>query len=279
MGVQTNLLKMDNLKKRVKDGLKVMLGRSLAIPISPLAQTPHSCNVCGKHNVTFDPFPMHYMYYLEKYQHVHNIFDAETINYLHFTCSECGASDRDRLHALYFDEMKVKLGSKVIDVLDIAPYKPFTAYFKRQPNFRVRTADLFQEGVDDVVNIEDMNIYTDEMYDAFICSHVLEHVEFDEKGIAELYRILKKEGWGIAMVPILVTLKEDYFLPEATSEEDRWKHYGHPDHKRYYSKTGFVQKLEKAGFKVLQLGIDHFGKEQFEKLGITDRSILYVVQK
>ena len=270
---------MNSLTSRIKDGLKVMLGRSVASPIAPNVQTPFCCNVCGNINVTFNPFPMHYFYYLEKYQFVHNVFDGETINYLHFTCQKCEASDRDRLHALYFDEVKSKLGEKVISILDIAPYKPFSAYLNRQPNFKVRTADLFQEGVDDVVNIEDMHIYADGTYDACLCSHVLEHIDYDEKGISEIYRVLKNGGWAIVMVPIITSLKEDYHLPEATSEEDRWKHYGHPDHRRMYSKKGFVQKLEKAGFKVLQLGIDHFGKDQFEKLGITERSILYVVQK
>jgi predicted SAM-dependent methyltransferase len=270
---------LDKFKKRIKEGLKVMLGRSIAIPVPPIAQTPYSCNVCGKDNVIFNPFPMHYLHFLDKYQYVHNMFHGETINYMHFTCSDCEASDRDRLHALYFDEIKRSLGNKQISILDIAPYKPFSAYLNKQSNFNVRTADLFQEGVDDIVNIEDMNIYADETYDAFICSHVLEHIDNDEKGISELYRVTKKGGWGIVMVPILVSLKEDYYLPEVTSEEDRWKHYGHPDHRRMYSKKGFVQKLEKAGFKVLQLGIDHFGKENFERFGITDRSVLYVVQK
>ena len=60
----------------------------------------------------------------------------------------------------------------------------------------------------------------------------------------------------------------DYEVKGILSEEDRWRHYGHWDHRRYYSKSGFVSKLTNCGFKVEQLGIDFFGKENFEKYSV-----------
>jgi hypothetical protein len=48
---------------------------------------------------------------------------------------------------------------------------------------------------------------------------------------------------------------------------------------RLYSKSGFVERLEQAGFKVNQYGIKHFGKKTFEKCGIEKKSVLYIVKK
>jgi hypothetical protein len=40
-----------------------------------------------------------------------------------------------------------------------------------------------------------------------------------------------------------------------------------------------VRRLEAAGFSVLQLGVDHFGRERFRRAGIHDNSVLYVAEK
>jgi predicted SAM-dependent methyltransferase len=124
-----------------------------------------------------------------------------------------------------------------------------------------------------------MPIYGTESIDAFICSHVLEHVEDDRKALRELYRILKPGGWGICMVPILLTLKETLENPDWVTPEQRWKYYGQDDHVRAYSKEGFIERLVEANFEVELLGIDHFGAQSFDKHGIHPRSILYVVHK
>jgi predicted SAM-dependent methyltransferase len=273
---------MEKLSARIKDGIKVMLGISIAVTPSKeeIKKTPYCCNVCKRNNVTFNPLPMHYLYYGDKYQCIHNIFFGETLNLLNYTCAYCEAADRDRLHALYIDEFcNTLIPGQKLKLLDIAPYAPFSAYLNKINHFQIRTADLFQAGVDDVVDITKMDIYGDESFDVFICSHVLEHVDDDAAGIKELYRILKKRGWGIAMVPINLELEEDYENDLATTEELRWKHYGHPDHKRFYSKKGFVAKLTQVGFHVLQLDINYFGTEVFEKYGINERSVLYIAQK
>jgi predicted SAM-dependent methyltransferase len=95
----------------------------------------------------------------------------------------------------------------------------------------------------------------------------------------ELHRVLKPGGWGIAMVPITNAIEETYENDSITTDADRWKYFGQDDHVRMYSKKGFVGNLEKAGFKVDQLGIDYFGSNVFERHGIHPRSILYIVSK
>lgn len=242
--------------------------------------TGFSCPVCKNNNVEFKSLPYRFFREFEKYQFIHSIFLFETINLEFYSCSKCGANDRCRLYALYFDIAlkKVAAGQK-LSVLDIAPAQTLTKYLEVQDKLVIRTADLYMEGVDDKVDITKMDIYPDNNFDVFICSHVLEHIDEDETAMSELYRVLKPGGWGIAMVPVNLGLEEDYEDPSVNDIAGRWKYFGQDDHVRMYSKKGFVSKLTSAGFKVNELGADFFGKEIFDVNGIQSRSVLYIVSK
>ncbi|MCM3904874.1 MAG: class I SAM-dependent methyltransferase, partial [Pyrinomonadaceae bacterium] len=145
--------------------------------------------------------------------------------------------------------------------------------------FVYRTADLFREDVNDRVDIMDMWGYRDESVDFFICSHILEHVSDDRKALSELYRILKPNGQGILVVPIVLSLDEIDEDPSVTDVGERWRRFGQDDHVRMYSKEGFLSRTRQAGFNVRQLGREHFGKDTFKTYGITDQSVLYIVEK
>jgi predicted SAM-dependent methyltransferase len=166
-----------------------------------------------------------------------------------------------------------------INFLDIAPDVVLSKWIKSWKCINYRSVDLFMDEVDDKADITDLHIYEDEKFDVLLCSHVLEHIEHDEKAIAELFRVLKRGGFAIIMVPILLNLENDYENFNLKTPEERWKHFGQDDHVRLYSKNGFVSKLKKAGFKVEQLGENYFGTSVFDKNGIHPRSVLYIVEK
>jgi hypothetical protein len=107
----------------------------------------------------------------------------------------------------------------------------------------------------------------------------LEHVDNDRKAMAELLRVLKPGGWGIAMVPISMAFTEIREDPAKTSLHDRWKFFGQGDHVRLYSRAGFVQRLQEAGFTVLPHSRDYFGAEKMTRYGLSESSVLYVVEK
>ncbi len=268
---------------RVKGSVKVMLGTAEAVDLGGHFKTPgtpqYFCPVCSSSVGHFERFPDFYHENLDKNQHIFSIFQIETLNQLKYLCPVCEASDRDRLYALYLNQElpEVKAGFKW---LDIAPCRSLQAFIRaKYPQAYYRSADRFRAGVDDVVDITQMDIYEDNTFDFLICSHVLEHVEDDRKAISELYRVLKPGGKGIVMVPILLSLEADYENPEITTPEGRWQHFGQNDHVRMYSKPGFITKLADAGFTVHQLDIQFFGAEMFEKCGIHPRSVLYIVEK
>jgi SAM-dependent methyltransferase len=245
----------------------------------PFDGDKYYCPVCQKGVAYFNPMNFEVLDMLDKNQYVYPMFSSETINMFKYTCPRCGANDRDRLYTMYFDKRMAGVDKTVkYNLLDIAP-SALQEYLRKQPFINYRSADLYFPDVDDKVDITDMSIYADGRFDIFICSHVLEHVKDDRKAMKELYRVLKPGGWGIAMVPINISITETFEDEKITSVEDRWKYYGQDDHVRMYSKKGFISRLEEAGFKLTLYGIDYFGNEQFEKNGIHPRSILYIVEK
>lgn len=237
------------------------------------------CPVCDNKTHQFVPLPDFYKENLEKYGYVYSFDDAETLNYKAYTCPNCGASDRDRLYAVFISKYLKESKCSNITLLEIAPSVPLSKFIKDTGEISLRTADLMMQGVDDCVDITDMACYADGEFNFFVCSHVLEHVPDDLKAMNELYRVLKPTGCGIVMVPIVLTLDKIDEDPSLEDIGERWRRFGQDDHVRMYSKSGFVSRLESVGFTVRQYSKDYFGVNTFQMHGISDKSVLYVVEK
>ncbi|MCC5929246.1 MAG: class I SAM-dependent methyltransferase [Cyclobacteriaceae bacterium] len=267
---------------RIKGSINVLLGRAKAIPIEKVISSQNlklHCPVCDQKINSFKRMPDLYMKKLDEVAYIHPVYQIETLNIMAYSCPVCRATDRERLYATFLLKNS-EIVNKSIKILDIAPSKSLQRFLKnRFITIDYRSADLMSDDVDDKIDITDMGIYQECSFDFIICSHVLEHVIDDLRAMKELYRILKPGGMGIVMAPILLSLKEDYENPEIKSEDERWKHFAQGDHVRMYSKSGFINKLKVAGFKVNQYNIDTFGSEVFMKHGIHQRSVLYVVEK
>lgn len=263
------------LKKIVPDNLKTMLRKS--IPGMP-ERANYYCPVCDKPVIKFKPIDEHILRNLDKHGYVHSLFLTETLNLFEYSCPHCNASDRERLYAMYAKSRKNELvkGQKM---LEIAPGVHFRNMLSHWPGVQYTCGDLMRDDVDYKIDITNIHQFPENSFDCIVCSHVLEHVKEDQKAVGELYRILKPGGWGILMVPIKLELEATLERPEIQSEADRWKYYGQNDHVRLYSKSGWLNRLKGAGFKINQLGIDHFGKNAFTIHGIHPRSILYIVEK
>lgn len=266
-------LLIKNLVKPVVDDLHVRLNPQ------EYRMGNYYCPVCDNSIRYFNRLPDSTLELIYKHQCIHPLSCMETINLLQYTCPTCGVTDRDRLYALYLKKHLTSLSDTAVHFLDIAPRRGLTKFIRSFKNIVYRSADLYMEGVDDRVDITDMNVYADNRFDFIICSHVLEHVTGDVKAMNEFYRVLKPGGKAIMMVPILLTLSHDYEDFSYTSVEDRWKHFGQGDHVRMYSKSGFIEKLSRAGFRVEEFGKNYFGADVFAKCGITESSVLYVVTK
>jgi SAM-dependent methyltransferase len=240
---------------------------------------PYYCPVCQTRVGGFNPMPSVYAEQWQTHGFDVSAIDAETWNPAQYSCPRCDATDRCRLYALYLRERLANLPGD-FKLVDFAPSGPLQAWIKHSFQICYRTADLLMEDVDDRVDLTDLAVYPTASVDAFICSHMLEHIPNDTQAMRELFRILKPGGWGILMVPICLRLREiSEDAAKATTEADRWRYFGQGDHVRFYSKKGFMDRVTSAGFKIQQFGVSHFGEDTFRRCGITSKSILYVVEK
>lgn len=246
------------------------------------------CPVCDNELINFLPLPNYYLDNLRKYQNKYIDMEAETCNIKQYSCPLCWASDRDRLYSLYLKkhlENYTLTNKNHFRIVDFAPSQSLSYFIRKTLNnilpdkYEYKTADLMMSGVDDQVDLTNMNIYEDNSFDFFICSHVLEHIPDDRKAMQELYRILKHGGEGIAMVPLLIDMEEIDEDPNVTDIGERWRRFGQDDHVRMYCEKAFLSRLEESGFIIKELDINIFSQEIFTKYGITNTSKLYVVKK
>jgi len=275
---------MDHIFKIMKSILPAYIKRFLVKTILPYLnrgnQKTYGCPVCGAKVADFKLLYDGHLNGFAKYGYIYPLYYWETFNYVKYRCPECDASDRDRLYALFLVKKFDSLDKfKKYKFIDFAPAPALSKMISGFDFIEYRSADLMMEHVDDRVDITNMPIYRDNSFDFLLCSHVLEHVDNDILAMQELYRILKPGGWGIIMVPILVTLEKSHEDPSIVSEADRWKYFGQHDHVRMYAKGDFIDRLSAAGFKVHLYDVNYFSEKIFEYNGILSGSVLYVVEK
>ena len=242
---------------------------------------PHECPICESRFPAFLPMPAFLPRMAAQKGFAYAMDDMETLNHAGYLCPVCLESDRSRLYALHFRRVFGAMAAegRPCTFVDFAPSRRLGAFLRGFPGVRYRSADLYMPGVDDRVDITDLRVYGDDSVDAFLCSHVLEHVPDFRRALGELRRILRAGGTGVVMVPIALPLAHTYEVGGALTEDDRWRHYGQGDHVRLFAKGDFMAALGDAGFTVAQLGVDHFGRAEWERAGIAPRSVLYSVAK
>ena len=163
-------------------------------------------------------------------------------------------------------------------VLHIAPEQEFLRKFKKMKNLDYTSADLYSPIVDVKADILDLP-FEDESFDVVFCNHVLEHIEEDQKAMSELYRVMKKGGWGILQVPMKNSLEKSYEDFSITDPKERQKHFGQYDHVRWYG-MDYFSRLEQAGFTVdINFYSKKFSPEERQKFGLLENEILPVVLK
>ena len=185
--------------------------------------------------------------------------------------------ERHRQMWLYLQN-KTDFFTKNYKVLHIAPEQEFLRKFKKMKNLDYTSADLFSPIVDVKADILDLP-FEDESFDVIFCNHVLEHIEDDRKAMSELYRVMKKGGWGILQVPMKNSLEKTYEDFTITDPKERQKNFGQYDHVRWYG-MDYFDRLKSVGFDAeANFYSQKFSEEDIKRFGLNRNEILPIVRK
>ncbi|MGB0890718.1 MAG: class I SAM-dependent methyltransferase [Flavobacteriaceae bacterium] len=187
--------------------------------------------------------------------------------------------ERHRLMWLFLnDETDFFSSKKTLKVLHIAPEQCFLKIFRNQKNLNYITSDLESPIADVKADICDLP-FDDNSFDVVFCNHVLEHIPDDTKAMQELYRVMKKGGFGIFQIPQDLSRNITFEDNSITDKKQRAEIFGQYDHVRVYGRDYF-DKLRSIGFKVDE--IDYTKKiapEKLERFALMKGEILPVCYK
>jgi len=187
--------------------------------------------------------------------------------------------ERHRLMWLFLkNETSFFTSSKKIKTLHIAPEQCFLKIFKKQKNLDYVTSDLESPIADvkaDICNLP----FKDDSFDVVFCNHVLEHIPDDKKAMQELFRVLKKGGFGVFQIPQDMSRENTFEDASITDKEERTKIFAQYDHVRVYGRDYF-NKLRSVGFKVEEVDYtQRITPEELDRFCLMKNEILPVCYK
>ena len=113
------------------------------------------------------------------------------------------------------------------------------------------TADLESPLADLHFDIQQIPL-EDESFDVVFCNHIMEHVEDDLQAMRELYRVMRRGGWGVILSPVELDRAPTFEDDSITDEAERTRIFGQYDHRRVYGRD-YADRLREAGFEVEDL--------------------------
>lgn len=187
--------------------------------------------------------------------------------------------ERHRLMWLFLkNETAFFTSEKKLKTLHIAPEQCFLELFKKQKNLDYITSDLESPIADvkaDICNLP----FEDQSFDVVFCNHVLEHIVNDKKAMQELFRVLKKEGFGIFQIPQDLSRQKTFEDASITNKKERTKIFGQYDHVRVYGRDYF-DRLRSVGFKVDEIEYSQkISSKELERFCLMKNEILPVCYK
>ena len=162
-------------------------------------------------------------------------------------CPGCGSLERHRMTALYL-KRRTDLFRDRLSLLEIAPHPSLLRIFSALDNVDYVSVDLQSPLAMVKTDICRMP-FPSGRFDAVMCMHVLEHVQDDRRGMAELFRVMKPGGWAVVQVPIDYHRAETFEDLSITRPEDRERLFRQHDHVRIYGRD-YKDRLVSAGFAV-----------------------------
>jgi glycosyltransferase involved in cell wall biosynthesis len=162
-------------------------------------------------------------------------------------CPRCRCNDRDRHLWLYMQAAGLLDDLSETRILHIAPEAHLEPKLVQLGPRNYVGGDLIPQRPHHVaIDIEQMP-FEDDCFDLVICNHVLEHVNFPERAVAEFARCLAPGGHVVAQTPYSPLLKRSMELTVAVPEAFATYYYGQNDHVRIVG-LDLIETFHTAGF-------------------------------
>ena len=240
---------------RLRPGAAALLARCLAhnlmgVALTLLGRRGARCNLCGWRGARFEAYP-----------------DGARLKYGQ-RCPSCRSSPRYRLFAAYLAS-RPEFTDRSAVLVEFAPEPSMREFLRRSFAGAYITADLSSSLAAVHTDLMQLGLKPASA-DVILCSHVLEHLPDDRRGLRELLGLLKPGAWGILQVPMVAGLPAtiEYGRPEP-KEHDHFRRYG----------EDFPARLAEAGFRVEQLRAGSFvSPEDARELALPDFPILKTVR-
>jgi SAM-dependent methyltransferase len=194
-------------------------------------------------------------------------------------CPRCMSNSRERLIYRYLKDRTSVFAGR-LRLLHIAPEPHLEQTLRQVPGIQYVSADLAKTRVS--VRLDVMALpFPDDSFDVIICNHVLEHVDDDRVAMRELSRVLRPGRTALLQVPIGRALRDTVEDPTAVTEADRIRRFGQRDHVRLYAAGDYLERLEKAGFRVKWTpAVDCLGEDAVRRYAlIREEPVFYCIRE
>lgn len=191
-------------------------------------------------------------------------------------CPVCGALERHRLFRIVAGERTDLFDGKKKRLLHIAPEEAIEQLVRGLSGVEYLSADLEDPRAMVRMDITDID-YPAGSFDVILCSHVLEHVPDDRKGLREFYRVLSPTGWALIQIPVTdpITFED----PTITDPEERLRMFGQRDHVRRYG-PDVRGRMEEAGFAVEEITTENTASPgEIVRMGLMPGDRIYLCRK
>ena len=197
-------------------------------------------------------------------------------------CPNCLSLERHRLLWLWLlRESDIGRGAMALPkMLHIAPEVALMRKFKKMyanDAERYVTADLESPLADIHFDVQQIPL-EDESFDCVICNHIMEHVEDDGKALGEIYRIMRRGGWGVILSPVELEREKTFEDDTITDRAERTRIFGQYDHRRIYGRD-YAERLRAAGFEVYDIDYKNELSKAEQQLYALPADHLYIVCK
>lgn len=231
--------------------LKQKIGRMIPYPVIQMGRRvvhfgPDTCVVCGnRHGKRIDSGYGHPV--LEDLQVVGGQMRRADC------CPICHSSARERLIWLYLTRHIFHRGAQPVTA-HFAPEKGLSEQLSAGLGNKYRAYDLEPARYRHLNDVQPANLEQLPMGDGeielLLCNHVLEHIYDLPKALSEVRRVLSSNGLALMQVPIALALDQTRDGGQAMSAAERIRLFGQDDHVRLFTRNGYIETLQNAGFSV-----------------------------